>query len=761
MSTETSVAIERGPSDVPETAPGHAIGWYFGFFFVSGFCSILYELVWLRLAMAQFGVTTSLVSIVLSIFMAGLGIGSWGGGFLVRKYGNRLTFPPLRLYALSELLIGCSALLVPLEFRLGGTLLEHFTRNISQSSPVYYLVAGGWLAFTLIPWCACMGSTIPLAMFAIRSDQRQESRRSFSFLYLANVFGAVAGALVPLLLIEAFGFSRVLRVGMLLNFIIFLSAFALTFRGTWARRADDLQTPSLDSEHKAGTRCLWLLFATGLTSMGMEVVWIRQFTPYIGTFVYSFAQILALYLSATFLGSAIYRIWSRRHHEEGVLVWLLVWLAALLPLLSADPTFKVADEWRVLLGITTFSALLGFLTPMLADRWSAGDPDKAGTAYAVNVLGCILGPLLAGFGLVPWLGERRALILLALPWLFVGFPVTRVWKARAQELVTPRAFASYAIGLASLVLVFGTKGYERNLPRRNLLRDSTATVIVTGHGMQRSLVVNGVGMTVLTPITKMMSALPLAFLDHAPQNALVICFGMGTTHRSMLSWGISSTAVELVPSVPRFFWYFHADGAQVLASPRSHVVIDDGRRFLAGTTEQFDVIALDPPPPPEAAASSLLYSSEFYSLCKQRLRSRGILQQWLPGSADIPTQASVARALKESFPYVRSFIAHDRGLWGFHFLASQQPIPNRSAAELASHMPATAAADLIEWGPYANAAQQFGALLKNEVPVERIITQAPDVPALQDDRPVNEYYLLRRFGSWRYPGHTNDFSRQQ
>src|SRR5437016_4969925 len=214
--------------------------------------------------------------------------------------------------------------------------------------------------------------------------------------------------------------------------------------------------------------------------------------------------------------------------------------------------------------------------------------------------------------------------------------------------------------------------------------------------MQRSLVVNGVGMTVLTPITKMMSALPLAFLDHAPQNALVICFGMGTTHRSMLSWGISSTAVELVPSVPRFFWYFHADGAQVLASPRSHVVLDDGRRFLAGTTEQFDVIALDPPPPPEAAASSLLYSSEFYSLCKQRLRSRGILQQWLPGSADIPTQASVARALKESFPYVRSFIAHDRGLWGFHFLASQQPIPNRSAAELASRMPATAAADLIE-----------------------------------------------------------------
>ena len=52
--------------------------WYFFFFLISGFCGILYELVWLRLAMAQYGVTTPIVSIVLSAFMGGLGIGSLG-----------------------------------------------------------------------------------------------------------------------------------------------------------------------------------------------------------------------------------------------------------------------------------------------------------------------------------------------------------------------------------------------------------------------------------------------------------------------------------------------------------------------------------------------------------------------------------------------------------------------------------------------------------------------------------------------------------
>ncbi len=39
---------------------------------------------------------------------------------------------------------------------------------------------------------------------------------------------------------------------------------------------------------------LVLLLATGLISMGMEVVWIRQFTPYLGNVVYAFALILAV-----------------------------------------------------------------------------------------------------------------------------------------------------------------------------------------------------------------------------------------------------------------------------------------------------------------------------------------------------------------------------------------------------------------------------------------------------------------------------------
>ena len=60
----------------------------------------------------------------------------------------------------------------------------------------------------------------------------------------------------------------------------------------------------------------------------MEVVWIRQFTPYLGTVVYAFASILATYLVSTFIGLQIYRLWSQKNRQEGRLIWVLLGLFA-------------------------------------------------------------------------------------------------------------------------------------------------------------------------------------------------------------------------------------------------------------------------------------------------------------------------------------------------------------------------------------------------------------------------------------------------
>ena len=725
------------------------MGWYFLFFFVSGFCSILYEIIWLRLAMAQFGVTSALVSIVLSMFMAGLGLGSWGSGRLLRRYGDRVALAALRIYALAELLIGVAALVVPRQLQLGRTLLE---RASLSSSSAYYFASGIWIALTLIPWCACMGATIPVAMQAIRKDFKDEAQKSFSFLYLANVLGAAAGTTIPLLLIELYGFHGTLKIGAALNIFLAGSALVISFSSrklTATVSATERQASrqsSVAAMPGAPSSVLILLFATGLTSMGMEVVWIRQFTPYLGTVVYAFASILGLYLVSTFLGSHFYRSWSRRHVSEarhqGRMIWLLLGFFALFPLITADPQFEMSRLLRLLIGLCPFSAVLGFVTPMLVDRWSGGDPDLAGKAYAVNVVGCIVGPLLSGFLLLPLIGERWVLFLLALPWIVVG--AYYVWTSESQisrgSKINSR-IVPYVIGALALLIVFFSEGYEDQFPQHIVLRDNTATVIATGEGMDKRLFVNGVGITSLTPITKMMAHLPLTFLDHPPKSTLTICFGMGTTYRSLLSWGIPSTAVELAPSVPRVFSYFHSDGPEVLRSPLSHLVIDDGRRYLERTPARYDVITIDPPPPVEAAGSSMLYSKEFYSIITQRLQPGGILQQWLP-EGDRAVRASVARALKESFTYVRLFEYGPD--WGFHFLASNSPIPNRTPAQLAQALPSNAAKDLVEWTPDETPEEIFAEIIGGETSVDQFIAQDPQAPAMQDNRPVNEYYVLRR-----------------
>ena len=69
--------------------------------------------------------------------------------------------------------------------------------------------------------------------------------------------------------------------------------------------------------------------------------------------------------------------------------------------------------------ICPFCALLGYLTPSLIDEYAAGDPAVAGKPYAINVLGCILGPLVGCYVLLPLASERHALILSGIP--FIAF----------------------------------------------------------------------------------------------------------------------------------------------------------------------------------------------------------------------------------------------------------------------------------------------------------------------------------------------------
>ncbi len=714
----------------------------FVLFFVSGLCGLAYQVVWLRLAFAAFGIITPVMSVVISVFMLGLGVGSWLAGRVAQPFTRRTGRSALWLYGVAEVVIGLSAFVVPVLFVWGqSALLDAGSLDSARYLVLSALVLGG----AILPWCVAMGATYPLVMAYVREVDHDETT-SFSFLYLANVIGAMTGTLVTaLILIEVLGLRGTLLACALGNFGIAAVAFAMS-RGRAV--APPVTATTAGSEEVAagsvlprreGRLALVILFFTGLASMGAEVVWIRNFTPVLNTMVYSFALILFVYLLATWTGSLLYRrhVARERVLSTATLV-AIVACVSWLPVVLTDPRLHQSGL-GLLLSVFPFCFVLGYLTPKLVDEYAAGSPVGGGRAYAINVFGSIVGPLVASYLLLPLFGARMALVVLCAPFLLLLVPY---WRAPSLA-GSRRLVAASAAAALLLCSVFVSRSLEEGVVEgAEVRRDHTATVISAGEGMEKQLLVNGIGMTLLLPVTKVMGHMPLAFLETPPERAAVICLGMGGTFRSLASWGIDTTAIELVQSVRDAFPFYFDDAAEVLASDRARIVVDDGRRFLRRTEERFDVLTIDPAPPVQASGSSLLYSAEFYELVKARLAPRGVLHHWYPGGGDLVTLQAVARSLVEAFPHVRAYRSVEG--WGMHFIATMEDIPPPDAETFVARMPEAARLDLVEWneGERRDPVVFAREILSLEMPMERLLN--PDTAIeITDDSPMNEYYLLR------------------
>jgi len=717
------------------------------FLFVgSGFCGLLYQIVWLRLALASFGIITPVLSVVLSVFMLGLALGSWLGGRLATTLTKKSAGAAAVGYGIAEFGIGLGALVVPWAFDQG----EVWLLGLGEASSAGYLgMSAVVITLSILVFTTLMGATFPLMMGFLRATSRGDEE-TFSYLYLGNVVGAMIGALATaLLLIETLGFRNTLLVAAVVNVVIGVVAILMPRFVAGSSDAVQVRTlapPPVDTrELRSGYRLrLALLFATGFTSMAMEVVWTRAFTPVLKTTIYAFAAVLATYLFATWVGSALYRMHLRSGKAASIQKLLaMLFLAALLPLVINDPRWHDSSV-LVLLSLVPISMLLGYMTPQLVDDHARGEPGAAGSAYAVNVVGCILGPLFSGYVLLPIFGVKWALLSMALvyPLFFFGRAAIK-----ADKVVLLSKVAGVA---ALLVALFSTRTHEDPsvYEHAEVRRDSTASVVAHGEGMDRKLLVNGVGITSLTPLTAIMAHLPLAMREKPPESTCVICFGMGTTWRSLASWGGKFTAVELVPSVCDSFEFFWDDAAAVRAQDGSRIVIDDGRRFLSRTEEKFDLITIDPPPPVEAGGSSLLYSTEFYDVLKERLTPTGVLHQWFPGG-ELAISEAVVNTLAKSFPHLRVCRSFEPPHVGLHLLASLEPLEIPTIEQAIARMPAAAKKDMTEW------CQRFGdkvtlqlgwrLVLAEFKPVEEFLPKDRSI-VITDDRPFNEYFWLRRLG---------------
>src|SRR4030095_5980148 len=146
--------------------------------------------------------------------------------------------------------------------------------------------------------------------------------------------------------------------------------------------------------------------------------------------------------------------------------------------------------------------------------------------------------------------------------------------------------------------------------------------------------------------------IPLLTIED-PQSVLVIGFGVGNTaHASTLHPSIQRVEVaDLSRGILAHAGYFADVNQNVLDDPRVAVYVNDGRQHLQmRPASSYDLITLEPPPIAYAGVAAL-YSREFYTLARTRLKPKGYLSQWLP-AYQVPAATTVAmiRSFIDVFP---------------------------------------------------------------------------------------------------------------
>lgn len=179
-------------------------------FFISGFAALIYQTTWQRALFALYGINIEAVTLVVTVFMLGLGLGSLAGGVISARPGVRL----LRWFGGIECAIGLfGAVSLPLFWWVGEATL---TAPISLTALIIFGL--------LLPPTLLMGSTLPLLVAAL-VRVNQNVGQSVGALYFINTLGSGVASMVAVIgLMPALGLQRAVLVAVGLNLLVGVGA---------------------------------------------------------------------------------------------------------------------------------------------------------------------------------------------------------------------------------------------------------------------------------------------------------------------------------------------------------------------------------------------------------------------------------------------------------------------------------------------------------------------------------------------------------
>lgn len=623
----------------------------------SGFAGLAYQIVWTQQSTSWLGHESAAVLAVVAAFFGGLALGALTLSSRIERSSH-----PARWYAGCEIAIGVWSLALVLILEPASSALLMLVGP--QPSPVWHWSVALFGTFLLLlPATMAMGATLPAMERVLASTEAKTT--AVSSLYAANTFGAVLGVLAAAFwLVPKLGLAATAAACALLNFGCASAALRLRIFRESARSS---------SQASAATNVLPLLAATGLLGIGYEVLVVRALSQVAENTVYTFAILLAVYLVGTALGAAAYARWLINGKDfarlRDKLLQILAGVCLLGTLLLAGAQ-EVKDSLLAVFGTSMTTALAAeaviaataFLLPTilmgaLFSHLSTSARISGisfGRAIGVNTLGAAVAPLLFGVLLLPLLGLKLVLLLVAAGYLALA--TRRAWHAPMQWAVVAATIACmmFAPALQTVSIPDGGRlisHMEGVMASVSVIEDAAGVATLHINNRQQE----GSSATLLADARQ--ALLPI-LLHPRPHRALFLGVGTGLTASSAtLDASLQVDAVELVPEVITASAFFQNELADAADKSRLHLMSADARRFVRTSGEHYDVIVADNFHPARSGSGSL-YTVEHFSLIQQRLVAGGLFCQWLPlHQLDLDTLRSIVRSYLSVYPQGSAILA--------------------------------------------------------------------------------------------------------
>jgi spermidine synthase len=744
-------------------------------FFFSGFSSLIYQVAWERILTLYYGVGAISMTLIVSIFMFGLGLGAIAGGYLAERISNKI-----RLFSAVQFLTGSF-----------GFISLYFINFLGKATAgASYVLTASYEFIILCFPTLLMGMTLPV-LTKIYNRIVGNYVRTVSVLYFVNTLGAAVGAIfATYVAISLWGIDVAINIAATLNFIIAFLFWSIrgSPREEGERRQDRTEVPLKPLSEKAPSLILnyGLILIAGFLAIGYELIWFRFIGVLVKHSPYAFSTTLAIYLLGIAIGSYLMGRWlaQRPHLQQRKVFFILQFCIALsvaliflgyfylnkhaafavwtnLSFVSdvhpprhfddvkytlTDLTSQFGPFWGgwfflfylfdVLIWPMIFvfipTIFMGAVFPVIAslgfrqqqEGWSVG------SIYFVNIIGNVLGGLMTGFFLLPVLGTERTLLLFIVVGLLLRFGTYIGEKNNALKRMAIETILGYVL---VVMIFFPRKGElyavtHQSLPKleSTYFEEGWDSVILTKS--EGSVVLNYINGQSHggRPATQFYLQIFEA-VGYLPkiENALVIGFGTGSSTEGVLANKELQkvTVVELSPSLIKNLKKIPAV-SQILSDPRVDLVIDDGRRFLLRSDAQYDLVVMTPLRL-TTAYSGNLYSKQFFALVKNRMKENGILSIWMDESG------VMMKTLTAVFKNVQLYYCDAAGQ-GFALASEQsfqQKIQSRMFNFLLNFTPEvrTNILDLVQ-----NYLIYFPGSLG---------TYYETYPINQDWRPFSEYYL--------------------